>query len=176
MLRNYLLVAIRGFRRRLGFAAINVLGLGVGIACCAVIALYVWGELSYDRFHEDAELIYRIESDWRPRGGNISLASVNFPFVQALRTEHPEYPIAAFWRAGSSGTTVQRGEMIFREQDLFYASPELFEVFSFRLERGDEATALTEPGTIVLTRAIADKYFGDEDPLGQTLRCSAMRT
>jgi putative ABC transport system permease protein len=169
MLRNYLLVAVRSFRRRLGFASINVIGLGVGIACCAVIALYVLGELSYDEFHEDSELIYRVESDWRPRGGNISLASVNFPFVRVLRTEYPEYPIATFWRGGGNGT-VQRGEMIFREEDMFYASPEFFDVFSFRLERGDEATALTEPSTVVLTREVAQRYFGDEDPIGETLR------
>jgi len=169
MLKNYVLVAFRSFRRRLGFASINILGLGVGIACCAVIALYVWGELSYDRFHEDAELIYRVESDWRPRGGNISLASVNYPFVEVLRTEHPDYPIATFWRAGGNGA-VQRGETVFREEDMFYANQDVFEVFSFRLERGDEATALTEPNTVVLTRDIARKYFGDEDPVGQTLR------
>jgi putative ABC transport system permease protein len=169
MLRNYLLVALRSFRRRLGFASINVVGLGVGIACCAVIALYVWGELSYDEFHEDAELIYRVESDWRPAGGNISLASVNFPFVRVLRTEYPEYPIATFWRGGGSGS-VQRGEMIFREENIFYASPEFFDVFSFGVERGDEATALTEPNTVVLTREIAQRYFGDEDPIGETLR------
>jgi putative ABC transport system permease protein len=168
MLKNYVLVALRSFRRRLGFASINILGLGVGIACCAVIALYVWGELSYDRFHDDAELIYRVESDWRP-GGNISLASVNYPFVEVLRTEYPEYPIASSWRSMGNGT-VARGETVFREEDIFYTHQAFFDVFSFRLERGDEATALTDPNTVVLTRETARKYFGDEDPIGQTLQ------
>jgi putative ABC transport system permease protein len=169
MLKNYVLVALRSFRRRLGFASINVIGLGVGIACCAVIALYIWGELSYDRFHEDAELVYRVESDWRPAGGNISLASVNYNFVEVLRTEYPEYPITSFWRSAANGT-VGRGDVLFREENIFYTHQEFFDVFSFRLERGDENTALAEPNTVVLTREMARKYFGDEDPIGQTLQ------
>jgi putative ABC transport system permease protein len=168
MLRNYLLVALRSFRRRLGFASINVIGLGVGIACCAVIALYVWGELSYDEFHEDSELIYRVESDWRPAGGNISLATVNYPFVNVLKTDYPEYPIATLYRSGGMAS-VRRGEMVFREEGIFYANQDFFDVFSFRLERGHEATAFTDPYTVVLSREMARKYFGDEDPVGESL-------
>jgi putative ABC transport system permease protein len=165
VLKNYLLVAVRSFRRRLGFATINVLGLGVGIACCAVIALYVWGELSYDRFHEDAEHIYRIESVWG--GGVFSLPATNWRFVEALRTEQPDLRSVAMVR--STNQVVRRDEVMFREPAMLFAEPAFFDVFSFHLERGDEATALEEPYTMILTSEMADKYFGSEDPMGQIL-------
>jgi putative ABC transport system permease protein len=165
MFKNYVIVALRSFRRRLGFASINVVGLGVGIACCAVIALYVWGELSYDRFHEDAELIYRVESDWG--GGNFTLPATNYPFVEVLRTERPDLPMVTLLR--STNTVVQREDRLYREDAVIFAPTALFDLFSFRLVRGDEATALAEPNTVVLTREMAQKYFGSEDPIGQTL-------
>jgi putative ABC transport system permease protein len=164
MLKNYVLVALRNFRRRLGFASINIVGLGVGIACCAVIALYVWGELSYDRFHEDADQIYRIESDW---GTGFSLPATNWRFVEALRTDRPDLTSVALVR--STNQVIRREGMMFREPAVLYAEPTFFDVFSFRLERGDEATALVEPYAIVLSNEMAKKYFGSEDPVGQTL-------
>jgi len=165
MLKNYFLVALRSFRRRLGFASINVLGLGVGIACCAVIALYVWGELSYDRFHDDAEQIYRVESVWGD--GEFSVPATNWLFVQALRTERPDLNSVAIVR--STNHVIRREEVMFREPTVLFAEPTFFEIFSFELERGNEATALTRPYSIVLTRELAKKYFGSEDPVGQTL-------
>jgi putative ABC transport system permease protein len=165
VLKNYLVVALRSFRRRLGFASINVLGLGVGIACCAVIALYVWGELSYDRFHDDSDSIYRIESVWA--GGQFSLPATNWRFVEALRTERPDLASVAMVR--STNQVVRRDDVMFREPAVIFAEPAFFEVFSFRLERGSESAALRGPNAIVLPVEMVSKYFGGEDPIGQTL-------
>ena len=165
MLRNYVLVALRSFQRRLGHAVINVVGLGVGIACCAAIALYVWGERSYDRFHEDYDRTYRIESIWG--GGDFSLPATNWPFVQALRTERPDLTIATLLQTNS---VVRREERSFREDVLLIANDAFFDIFSFRLDQGDEKTALSEPYTVVLSRETAERYFGDENPVGQVLR------
>jgi putative ABC transport system permease protein len=165
MLINHFLVALRSLRRRLGFAAINIAGLAIGITCCVVIALYVWGELSYDRFHEGADEIYRVESIWGE--GSFSLPATNWRLVEALRSEYPELEAAHVVRA--SNQVIRRGDRMFREPSLIFTGPEFFDLFSFDLEQGSEAAALSEPNTIVLSRETARKYFGEEDPIGQVL-------
>jgi putative ABC transport system permease protein len=165
MLRNYLTVALRSLRRRPGFAVINVCGLAIGIASCAVIALYLWGELSYDRFHDEPDRVFRVESTWGD--GDFSLPATNWPFVEALRVEQPELTIATLLRTNG---ILRRGDQSFREDVILFANAEFFEVFSFTLDRGDHARALTEPGSVVLTRETAARLFGDEDPLDQTIR------
>ena len=162
MLRNYLTIALRSLKRRAGYTLINVAGLGVGLACCLLIALFVREELSYDRFHEHADRIVRVASDW----GDFSVPSTNWPFVQALRADYPDLEITTLLRYGGA---VRRGEQQFREPEIFYADPALFDVFSFELEEGDPADALAEPYTAVLSQTAAQKYFGDADPLGETL-------
>jgi putative ABC transport system permease protein len=162
MLKNYLVVAFRSLRRRPGYTFLNVAGLAVGLACCLLIALFVREELRYDRFHAEADRIVRVVSDW----GDFSVPATSWPFVEALRTEHPEVEVATLLRYGGP---VRRGEHHFREPEIFFANPALFEVFSFALERGDPSAALAEPYTAVLSGTAARKYFGDADPAGQTL-------
>ncbi|MEP0547446.1 MAG: ABC transporter permease [Rhodothermales bacterium] len=162
MLKNYLTIALRSLKRRAGYTLIHVAGLGVGLACCLLIALFVREELSYDRFHENADRIVRVASDW----GDFSVPSTNWPFVQALRADYPELEVATLLRYGGA---VRRGEQHLREPEIFYADPTLFDVFSFALASGDPADALAEPYTAVLSEAAARKYFGDADPLGETL-------
>ena len=166
MWRNYLKIAWRDLVRNKTYTAINLGGLAVGFASCILIALHVYGEFSYDQFHEDADKIYRVESVF---GDVISLASVNYPFVEVLETEYPEFAIATFWRSNDNGA-VRRENRVFREEDILYANSALFDVFSFRLERGNETTALAEPYTVILTREMARKYFGEENPVGKTLQ------
>ena len=163
MWKNHLTIALRNLRRQRGYAALNIVGLSVGLACCALLALFVRGELSYDRFHENTGRIFRIESDW----GDFSVPSTNWRFVEAFRTDFPQVQVATLLRDDGA---VRAGERLFREDNLLYASPSFFSVFSFELARGNARTALTEPNTLVLTRAAATKYFGDEDPVGKTLR------
>lgn len=165
MLKNYLIVALRSLRRRLGFAAINIFGLAIGIASCALIALYLWGELSYDRFHEDAERVYRVESVWGD--GDFSLPATNWPFVEALRVEQPELTIATLLRTNG---VLRRGDHAFREDVILFANAEFFNVFSFALDRGDEARSLAEPNTVILTGEMAARLFGEDDPVGQSIR------
>ena len=163
MLKNYVLVALRSLGRQKGFAAINVAGLAVGFACCAIIGLYVHEELAYDGWHEHADRVYRVTSDW----GDFSVPATNWPFVEALQTDFPQIEVAHLLQYGG---TVRRGDRHFREDHILFANPALFDVLSFRLAKGDERTALVEPFHVVLSQAMARKYFGDEDPMGQTLR------
>lgn len=163
MFTNTLKVALRNLRRHAGYAAINIVGLAVGIAVCLLITLYVRHELSYDDFHDEADRIVRVVSDW----GTFSVPATNPPMVRTLRTEWPDVPIATLFRVDG---LVSHGPTRFEEDDIFFASTEFFDVFSFPLVRGSTATALEQPFTVVITPELAKKYFGDEDPIGQTLR------
>jgi putative ABC transport system permease protein len=164
MLKNYLTIALRHLRRHPGYATINVVGLAVGIACCLLILLFVRDELSYDHFHDDADRIYRIVSDW----GNFSVPMTSWPVVSRLEDDFPQ--IEAHARLLQTDGLVRYGDESFVEEHLFAANPEVFEVFSFPLRQGDPATALNRPFTTVIAPEIAEKYFGDADPMGKTLR------
>lgn len=169
MLKNYLAIALRTIRRHPGHAVLNVTGLAVGLACALLIFSYVRLEGSFDRFHEDADRIYRVVQQ---QPGNIFLGSDRFAVMpaglgKALREETPG--IAAATTLNDQTRLVERGEQRFVEPGLG-ADAHFFDVFSFPLERGDPATALAEPNTVVLTTTLAQKLFGEDDPMGQTVR------
>lgn len=162
MLTNYLKVAVRNLGRHKGYAAINVLGLAVGMAVCVLIVLFVRDELSYDRFHEHADRVYRIVSEW----DNFSVPATNPPFVRTLQADYPELEVAKLLKTDG---LVRHGARAFEEERIYFANPAVFDVFTFPLDRGDPATALQRPFTAVLTTAMAEKYFPSEDPIGQTI-------
>jgi putative ABC transport system permease protein len=175
MLKSYLVVALRGLRRQRGYAALNVLGLAVGLACCGLILLYVEHERSYDRFHADAARIYRVAED-RPTAGGVSArADAPAPLAALLRADVPavEEAVRLYHAPGlvaaDAGPAAGRAPVRFQEERLFYADSAFFGLFSFPLLRGDPATALDAPRSVVLTRTTAARYFGAAEPLGQTL-------
>ena len=171
MFKNYLKVAFRNFKRHKGFSFINVAGLSIGMACCALILLFIKDELSYDRFHEKADRIHRVvfsssDEDRLPTNANGS-----FGVGPALKRDFPEIIETVRIRKMGQGVKVYIGhkDKKFYEERFFFAEPSIFTVFDFPLIKGDPATVLDEPNTIVLTREMAEKYFGDEDPIGQTV-------
>ena len=167
MFRNYLTVAFRNLVRHKVYSAINISGLAVGMACCILILLYVQDELSYDRFHEKADRIYRVVKELDYGNGRISRsASSPRPMALVLPEEFPEIEKAV--RLGAGRTVMSYGDKRFSHM-LFFVDPGIFEVFDFPLLRGDPKTALSEPSSIVITQAVAGKYFGDADPMGKIL-------
>jgi putative ABC transport system permease protein len=168
MLRNYLLIALRNLRRQPGYAAINIVGLSVGLACCLLIALFVRDELAYDRFHEHADRVYRVVQE----GSTQNTPPDNFavtgrPVGPALLATYPE--VEASVRIAPFNPSVRhRGEYFF-DDEVFYAEPSLFEVFTFPLVEGDPATALRDPYTAVVTETTALRYFPGGSAIGQTL-------
>lgn len=169
MFKNYLKIAFRNLKRNKGYAFINIFGLAVGMACCLLIGLYVRQELSYDDFHKKAERIYRVTQS-RPSGG---LTHTGAAFAPALEQDFPQIKATVFIArqneliANIDSTTgdVQR----FEEENFFYVDANFFNVFSFPLVKGNPKTALARPGTVVLTKSVAKKYFGTANPLSMTL-------
>lgn len=168
MFKNYLKVAVRNLRKHKGPAFINVAGLAVGMACCLLIMLYVQHELSYDQYHQNKGRIYRLAARFQNASFD-GIAKVNGPWGPAIQREVPEVEAAVrFVLVGQ--VLVGKGEKRFYENEGLYADSSVFQVFSFPLRQGNARTVLTTPHTMAVTRAFAQKYFGDENPLGQSLR------
>ena len=165
MLKNYLLIALRTLRRQKGYAALNVVGLAVGVACCLFLLLFVRDELSYDRFHEEPEALFRLHADFAERGREIALTPALVGPL--LERELPE--VQTFTRLVASGGVVRAEERVFDEGAFHFADSTFFEVFTHAFLAGDAETALDRPNTVVLTASTAERYFGDADPIGQTL-------
>jgi len=167
MLKNYLNVALRDMRRHAGHTVLNVAGLAVGMTCCLLIALYVHDEWSYDRFHAKADRIYRIVHDVHTPDGTRHETDIPAPLAPSVEDQFPE--VLRTVRFSGNGYMFEHGTKRYQENDLFFADPAVFDVFSFPLLRGDPGTALVEPYSLVLAERVARKYFGSEDPLGQSL-------
>ncbi|HVS96000.1 MAG TPA: ABC transporter permease [Puia sp.] len=168
MLRNFFLLTVRQLQRNRWFTAINIAGLAIGIAACLVILLYVVNELSYDRYNEKADRIVRVCFRGIMQGGEIKEADVMPPVAGALKNDFPEVLEATRIRTFGTPRLVA-GTKILREDNFAFVDPNFFQVFTLRLIRGDARTALNEPNTIVITRAVAKKFFGDADPIGKVL-------
>ncbi|MGH7600956.1 MAG: ABC transporter permease, partial [bacterium] len=168
MFKNYLKLAYRHFRKHKAYSFINVFGLALGMACCILMLLYVQDELSYDKFHQNAERIFRVVCEEKNEGQIRRLASTYAPLAPPLLAEFPE--IERVVRLFPYNATVALGaEKRFQENRFFFTDSTVFEVFSFAFLQGDPRTALAEPNAMVVTAATAQKYFGDENPLGKIL-------
>lgn len=171
MIRNFLKIAIRSLSRQFGYTSINIAGLAIGLACSILISLYVINEITYDRFHENAERIYRIGVKGKMLGNDLNQAVTAAPMYQVLADEYPG--IECVTRVAKfGGWLVKLGERKFMEtEETFkFADSTFFEVFSFPLLTGNPETALDEPRSLIMTEKAAIKYFGDEDPMGKTVQ------
>lgn len=166
MLRNYLTVAIRNLLRQKVYSFINVFGLAIGIAFCILTFMYLRNELTFDTFHKQATQIYRIHEIVRsPASGERYFARAPNPLAAALKNDYPDL-VAVGLSDRESWITI--GEKSFKE-NVFFAEPDFFEVFSFPFEKGAPGTALSHMHSIVLTEDMAQKYFENEDPMGKVL-------
>jgi putative ABC transport system permease protein len=167
MFRNYFKIALRNLRRHKVISFINVIGLAIGIACSALILLYVGHELSYDQYHKSKKRIYRLVT--KVQGASYEgIAKVPGPWSIAAQKEFPEIEKVARF-VFLNETLVSRGEKRFYENGGFYADSTVFEVFSFPFLQGNPQTALTQPNALVITEDFAKKYFAGETALGQTV-------
>jgi putative ABC transport system permease protein len=168
MLKNYFKIAFRNLWRNKAFSAINIFGLAIGIATCLVILMYVQNELSYDRFNKKADQIVRVTFFGNVQGEVMKEASVMPPVAKTLLADYPEVEEAT--RLKNAGNPIiNYADKSFREGSVAFVDSNFFNVFTLPLVTGDTRTALLEPNTIVITKEVAKKYFGNEEAMGKVL-------
>ncbi len=160
MIRNYLKIAWRNLRRSKGFSILNITGLAAGLSCFIIIALYVTDELSYDRYHEKADRIYRIHSYIRFGGNDLNLAVSADPMGAALKNDYPQVEEFTRLYASNGAKLIKKGDQKINEPDVVHADSTFFNVFTFPALAGDTKKALNDPNTVVITESAAIKYFG----------------
>jgi len=163
MFKNYILIAMRNLKKNSTYSLLNIIGLAVGMTAFILIALYVQYELSFDKYHENTDRIYRVIREGR--------AFTPAPLGQALEEKIPEVDsVARILR--SSNALISHEQKHFLEEEFYWADPETFDIFSIPFIGGDPETALNDPSAIVLSQRTAKKYFGDTDPMGKMLTVS----
>lgn len=171
MIKNYFKTAWRNLVKHKSISAINLFGLTVGLTSCLLITVYILNELNYDRYNKNADNIYRVTRSFNTKDGVVSLnlSTVAPPFGYYLPTDFPE--IQKMTRLLPEGIAPLRyKEKLFNQKEAYWADEYLFDVFSIQVLKGNPATALKDPYCIMLTEESAKKYFGDEDPMGKTIR------
>ncbi len=160
MIKNYFIVAFRNLKRNKLFSVINIGGLAIGLAAFWMITLYVANEMSYDRFHENAGRIYRVVQHASWNGGSFHLAVTPAPMAAALKNDYPEIEATVRLDAEGGGT-IFYGDQRIEAGDIFFADSAAFNVFSYHFLAGDARTALSKTQSVVLTKTLAQKLFGD---------------
>ncbi|HTF21065.1 MAG TPA: ABC transporter permease [Chryseolinea sp.] len=170
MFKNYLTIAWRNLRKKKIYSAINIFGLALGIACCTLIFMYVDYERSFDTYHAQGDRIYRVihGSKESKQATDSYWVWGNAPIGQALQSSFPEIDKVVQF-SGRADILLTNGEITHQEEGIFFMDSTAFDVFSWKLLKGDPKTALAAPFSIVLTESTAKKYFGDEDPVGKSL-------
>jgi len=169
MFRNYFKIAVRNLRRSKAFTAINVAGLALGIATCLLIVLYIQYELSYDRWNEKSDRIVRVSLHGKMQVGELTEASVMAPVAATLQKDFPEIEEATRILGGGS-PRITYGDKTFKEDALALVDSNFFSVFSIPLLKGDAHTALVKPYSVVISSAVAKRYFGNDDPIGKVIQ------
>ena len=155
MFRNYLKIALRNIKRHAGYSLINVVGLAIGMSCCILILLWVQDELSYDRYHENANRIYRVCIDAH-LGTQLRAPVSMAPAAPAMISEFPEVVNAARI-VRPERASVKCEDRTFQEENVGYADNSLFDIFTLPFLSGDPKTALTTPYSVVITEEMAEK-------------------
>jgi len=171
MLKNYLRIAIRNLAKYKFISFINLFGLTVGLSCCLLILTYILHETSYDKYNRQADRIYRVTRSFNNDQGVVSLhlGAVAPPFGPLLKSYFPD--IQQVTRLLPIGDEPMRyEEKIFNEKDLFFADSSFPGMFDMTVLEGDPHTALAEPFSVMLTPAVAHRYFGDADPMNKMVR------
>ena len=169
MLKNYLTVALRNLRKYRAYSLINVTGLAIGLACFILIMLFVQDELSYDRHHTHADDIYRVVVDIRNSNDFSQTAQSPTAWGPDLQKDYPEVVNFVRMKPPNQKWMVGRDGRKFYEKGVAFVDSTVFEVFTIPLVRGNAETALAAPFKMVISEAMAAKYFPGEDPMGQTI-------
>jgi putative ABC transport system permease protein len=168
MFYNYLKIAFRSFAKHKGYTLINLFGLATGLTLFFLIAVWVRHELTYDAAVPHRERVFRLEATVRPADGNLmNLSSVGWPVGEILKNQYPEVEKLTYVKQWAPLLVKKEGNYV--SENALMADEHFFDVLGYPLAQGDAATALQKPFSLVLTQALARKYFGQANPLGQVL-------
>jgi putative ABC transport system permease protein len=168
MLKNYLKTAIRNLLRNKTYAAVNIGGLALGIAACLLIGVYILHELSFDKFHANANRIARVTMEYNFGDTEVKTATTGTKVGPEFQRSFPE--VKAYARTLKYTRVVSYENNAFEEKKFLYTDSAFLGMFSFPLIAGDAATALNAPDKLVITPSMAKKYFGSAEPMGKVLR------
>ena len=170
MLKNYFKTAFRNLWNNKGVSLINITGLVVGLTSCLLISLYIRNELSFDKFEKNGDRIARVIMQYSFDGSSASNEG-NYTSVRVAYIFPKTFPeVESAVKMMKYNRVVKNNEKLFVENKFMYADSSFFKIFSFRLLRGDPNKVLDKPYDVVLTKSTAEKYFGNEDPVGKTLK------
>lgn len=168
MTRNYFKIAFRYLQKNKLYAIVNIIGLAIGITSCILIGIYIWHELSFDRFHAKADRITRTVWEYNFGDKTNRTASTGTKVGPEFQRNFPE--VESYVRTLKYSRVVAYKDQAFDEKNFLYADPAFFSVFSFPLLQGDPGKVLDAPDKLVVTQSTAKKYFGTNNPIGQTLK------
>ena len=168
MYGNYFRIARRNLIKNKVFSFINVFGLAVGLTCCLLIAAFLFDELSYDKQDDNTSRLYRVEVQLAQNGGVVQYPDVDVAVGAGMKNTYPEI-LASSRITGNNQMFIRYGNKLFKEEHITFCDSNFLQLFSIPLIEGDNKTALTAPNSMVITRAMGKKYFGDESPMGKAL-------
>lgn len=168
MIKNHLKIAWRNLLRNKGFAFINLLGLTIGIACTIFIFLWVKDEISYDKFHVNHDNVYQAMAHRDFNNNIFTSENMVFPLANALQNGYPKIKNAVCTSQPQSSLVDYNNIKL--KRDIVYVSDGFFKIFSWKFLKGNAATAITDPSSIVLTQSAAKAYFGNSDPINKVLK------
>jgi putative ABC transport system permease protein len=168
MIKNLFKIAIRHIRKHAGYSLLNVLGLTLGISSALFLIIYVSDEVSYDRYHENADRIYRVSSKITETDDQFTWNVAQIPMGPQVVQDYPE--VQSFVRFINMPRALYKFEdKEYIEENFYYVDSTLFDIFTYKVIRGDVKSATRDPKKIVLTETVAARYFGSADPIGKTL-------
>ncbi len=168
MFRNLLKTSVRYIRKHAGYSLLNVLGLTLGITSALFLIIYVSDELSYDRYHEKAERIFRVSSSFTETDDQFTWNVAQIPFGPQVAQDYPE--VQSFARFIPMQRALYKYEdKEYNEERFYYADSTVFDIFTYKVIKGEVKSAVRDPKKIVLTETAAARYFGDTDPIGKVL-------
>ncbi len=162
---SYVKLTLRKLRTQKAYSFMNIAGLAIGMACFIILSLWIQDELSYDRFHEKNDQIFRIAIKDTDNKKTYQTSWLLAPSLKANYTEIVDFCRIRFKNA----SLVQCGNRRFHEQRFYLADPSIFRIFTFPFIEGDPSTALSEQNSIVITEETASRYFGRDNPVGKQL-------
>lgn len=169
MFKRNIITAFRSLKKDLSYTITNLAGLTIGITCCLLIFSFVKYELSFDQFHTKKDRIYRVNYDVLMGGNQTISPSVPVFVGLELKKRFPEIEDATRFTPEWVARTIRHGNVLFDEKNFYYADSNFFKIFDFKSAMGNLQTALDKPNTVVITKSIAKKYFGNANPIGQVL-------